>query len=549
MASPRRLRETKEQTEYEQSIQLEDILNKLETHIQGVRPDQDNLVKEFAELAQARGDLCVPVAEYDEPWEEYSERVGFKNAIDTVHAEILDKKPDSHDAAWQTIVDFHESGGKAAATGLNGALWVSVDGDWRNFGDIVGGRVVCVFDPRAAPPTNPPEGVENPEWVLLLPRLGGNAQNNVAIEVAIQQFGHIRRFAQEHDYKFASLDRFYANPVYTLTESDENALGDAPDILNTISAFEESVYRYRAFCHFAVGNGAEEGWISDINQILKEKLANIGTASSAPEENTAGVENNPFYSKKNHTFYALTEETQNSLQEFADRFTLFTNNDQIGEASATSNPIVFVHANGFTPEHAATLKSLVSWRVETNPCLSNTVVLVADSFDDFGKTKTWASVLATLVENTDSVLFATTEDVGKVIDFFAVPDMDATKALVYNSNAFPRLHFYVISSAGGRAIEDKTCIGAQLTVGPLGSTGLPASTHKKLAIQSTSGDFVTDRLIVAPSGDAVTFVQCVPVLTDIFKSVLAAPEGEADEESSANVQDLISEYEQYLAAE
>jgi len=220
------------------------------------------------------------------------------------------------------------------------------------------------------------------------------------------------------------------------------------------------------------------------------------------------------------------------------------------------------------------------------------VVLVNDDLASFAASKWLVLALNHLVENADGVIFATPAEVPQVASLFtkATSTESVEQLALMQLTPFPRLHFFTLSTALGSSLEDGEVITPSVTVGTKGG-GVPAAKFKqnkgkKTAFFLTGKDWqpLTDRVI--PGSAEVTLVHPAKLLGGIFESVCKAvtveppekekpdkEEGESEEEDCgpvtswsvfgeeygemddmmlmecySNINDLKSEYEQYLSS-
>jgi len=291
------------------------------------------------------------------------------------------------------------------------------------------------------------------------------------------------------------------------TDKDELEDYDGPEKRSRVSG---SIYGCRAYCHWVVGSGLEEGSICDtilepngpIQTILKDESLRLPALGGCPVATTASVSKTaakalcPIKGGGTPVFLAFSEAS-------AAKYTasigvpvtsvilgLDPEKEYYRDESATVNGVPFidfmqpmkdgrpafllVEPGDLAPVakkggYASPATWLASKLREEAPSTSLTVVLLAENAKALGGNMWLCFALHQFVENTDVVLFASEAEAPKIGDFFArpaAPDENVALVLAKQAIPFPRLHFFCFDSCLGEPLADGGILTPALTVGP-----------------------------------------------------------------------------------
>jgi len=184
------------------------------------------------------------------------------------------------------------------------------------------------------------------------------------------------------------------------------------------------------------------------------------------------------------------------------------------------------------------------------------------------------------VENVDLVLFVSRAELKDALSFFQSPKYekeDVARSLAMQCIAFPRLHFFMLSTAMGQSLQEKDILVPSLSVGAAAALDpalyVSAGKGKTAAFFLSNSEMspVNHRCLPGKNGVGVTVCMPGKTLTDAFKAIkepfedennmkwanvvgpdvknpteLATPFDDAEvEEQFCNLSDLVSEMEQY----
>lgn len=203
----------------------------------------------------------------------------------------------------------------------------------------------------------------------------------------------------------------------------------------------------------------------------------------------------------------------------------------------------------------AELDACISKMREENPSGVLGIILLAEDFGGF-ECKNLTAHLHQYIENVDMCVFATTAENEQIVSVFlnqdsitaGVSGMDIAGAMI----AFPRLHFFTLlnkeKTTCGQDVPDGSLLFSSAKIGADAPVCDEAKFGPRCFIQRDEKPL---HFVNLPGDGTATVVMCLNVLTDIFKKAVDAgfEEGDGDEmehnEAKSNVNDLISEYEQY----
>eukprot|EP00747_Dinoflagellata_sp_TGD_P154963 gnl/TRDRNA2_/TRDRNA2_177547_c2_seq3.p1 gnl/TRDRNA2_/TRDRNA2_177547_c2~~gnl/TRDRNA2_/TRDRNA2_177547_c2_seq3.p1 ORF type:complete len:472 (+),score=78.45 gnl/TRDRNA2_/TRDRNA2_177547_c2_seq3:2-1417(+) len=413
------------------------------------------------------------------------------------------------------------------------------------------------------------------------------------LEVAIQNLYWILGFLQsarteDIALKFIRFDDFYENQEAVLKrmildQPEATVYGDKDAMLALLDRYD--CYYARAFAHWIVGNGAEEGEISEFVDWLGAPLENectvsfsgfLGNGVVCPAPLTverpapAPIPNVACPRAGKSRFHALTTESvgvygknfQNAggLRDLEKVDPFSTGwKKKVKQYMAADDYIIFVvsMADVKGEKKLMRLRNFISeTRMQMqNPLDTLSVVLVAEAYNSFVENKWLVVLLSDLVEYSDVCVFARAEEMYKVARYFS----HATNAnqeeclpmvVSLTTRMYPRPHFYMFETALGRELEDNEILASAVSLG--GKSGIPMAkfceaSAKRSRFVVSSADFqpMVERVVAGKAG--VGYVGSLIMPTKLFTDLIVGicsgfevPEGDEEEGGGAGPPQALS---------
>jgi hypothetical protein len=306
----------------------------------------------------------------------------------------------------------------------------------------------------------------------------------------------------------------------------------------------------RAGIHWAVGAGLEQDVFTDGMAIFKEKFP-AEKGHEMEFENLGGADPYPLpvpACRMRYSFGDCLGFAEGWAEKGVEPFEPSAPPDlgPIKEAGAEVH--IFAATKDLTTDFDMCLAKLR----EENPEGVLALILLAEDFDGLG-CKNMTMHLHQYIENVDLCVFATSEDKEKVESVFlsksitSVSGMNIAQAMI----AFPRLHFFSLMGEDektcGQEIKEKSLLFSTCGIGESSPwAGGDKITHRAFVFENEGKDPI--HYVPLPGDSKATVVMCAHVITDILKK---AVENGCDEsgmeatEAESNVNDLVSEFQQY----
>mmetsp|Transcript_72944 Transcript_72944/g.189413 ORF Transcript_72944/g.189413 Transcript_72944/m.189413 type:complete len:632 (+) Transcript_72944:95-1990(+) len=419
-------------------------------------------------------------------------------------------------------------------------------------------RVFVVFDPRIlhesgkfATAVEEKVKVLDPtaaDVVVLVPAACSAPQYAVSVEAGLQYLSFLPAKLPEAKVKFVLIDEYYQNPGSTLEVlaanpektcytgsaapptqlsvffTQEASLGykemgypEDPEeghmeIHEDAERFDMSVWSFRAFCHWAVGFGVEEGAIIEFHETLKEECKKDDVLCPACEKVADGsVSLVPKTAPTGKTvgFYAFSNLEELGRRTGCTVIQADPEGSNLIDAVRKANhiPVILLYPEDVKETSYEPFVNCITTTREAEPEMTLTVVLLNESFEAHCSNPWLVPCLNQLIENVDIGIFAVPEELPDVVNLLTIPGEHVPFAIATNSIAFPRLHFFTMGTAMGQTLEDHEIFGSAVTCGPMGSTsGLETSKFlackKKWAamvLQNENCEAMVERLLIQSS--------------------------------------------------
>lgn len=303
-----------------------------------------------------------------------------------------------------------------------------------------------------------------------------------------------------------------------------------------VSRFHSNIYNFRAWCHWPVGNGVEEGDISEGVAKVIEILSGTDNALPSLEPVPSDFKTSKaFYgSKMSPVAVVFREDSEAKYKEIFKIPVVLCKDGKDFKDCADKYLILLLEPEDLCaePEQKGYKTPGISFMGkfrEENPDTTLVTVILDKDFDTM-KSNSWLNLaIHHFVENCDAAIFATFSEAEQVANFFTKtrhPTEHVGRSLCMQCIPFPRLHFFTMGTAMGQELQDNEILVPAVTVGSK-PTGLPL---KKFNSQCPwSPFFLTgkdlkplspERLIAGADGfDGATVIQPAGLLKKLFKGI------------------------------
>mmetsp|Transcript_29986 Transcript_29986/g.82275 ORF Transcript_29986/g.82275 Transcript_29986/m.82275 type:complete len:540 (+) Transcript_29986:101-1720(+) len=480
-------------------------------------------------------------------------------------------------------------------------------------------QVFVVIDPRAAYLESQAQCLNDPKMLRALLK-GGGGRTKLKVFVLVPTptsskahllNSHIGAMFLGHwageDHCFIRADDYYHNGDAIMKAMAEEGKRfypkeEAGNMKAMVTHVADTLWKIRAWVHWCVGIGLEEGEVSPTSVLEKlgpvfddESLGLPLIGELAPKD---GVGTHAFHATEmKAAFLTFSEESAGRVRDtcggLSDNLQVWTVTDehlqQAGNdldeeelggiaGEKTAHPVFFAYPPdlvGSGSEPSLLVRFIVKWR-ECKPCDPMWVVLLDADVDAF-KANLWlVPVVHQLIENVDFVIFATDAEAKDAASIFLktkYPDPYVAQMCNMQMIPFPRLHFFTLGTAiGGAALEDEEIFLPAVTVGPpAGNAALPPVEKFKSKSPFFYQGFENHERVIygADEFPGVSIITPAKLLCSIFSGVcekltetcgeeltwagafgedFAERENMELVEASANLSDLCAEFQQYLDA-
>eukprot|EP00931_Biecheleriopsis_adriatica_P049684 TRINITY_DN28743_c0_g1_i2.p1 TRINITY_DN28743_c0_g1~~TRINITY_DN28743_c0_g1_i2.p1 ORF type:complete len:476 (-),score=78.02 TRINITY_DN28743_c0_g1_i2:67-1494(-) len=374
------------------------------------------------------------------------------------------------------------------------------------------------------------------------------------------------------------------------------------EIVEEPSRFDINIYNFRAWCSWVVGAGIEEGSIREGVQTMQDLLSNADNAlpSLGPVPNDCKSPKAFHGSKMSPVAVVFSDDAQAKYSKIF-KMPVVVCKDVKDLKDDDKYPVLLMEPEALIaqPDGECCESTAIRFMQQLRESKPDTVMITVVLDKDFESMKgnSWLILaLHQFIENCDATIFATFSEAEQVSNFLCRAKHQTEhvgRSLCTQCVPFPRLHFFTMSTAMGQELDDNEIMVPAVTVGSK-VTGIPP--QKFNCKNRWSPFFLTgkdlkplapERLIVGADGfDGATVIMPMKVLIKLFRGVTQKLQAGRDEgendcddyedpfevpedgknkwetvfgekykevkweqmalvEADSNVNDLISEYQQY----